>query len=534
MDIPEKTILVVDDSLTVRMQIKDLLEGEGYEVMLAEDGETCLQTLESERPDIILLDIVMPGMSGLDVCNSIKGDDRLKDIPVLILTHVSDTENKVAGLKSGAEDYVTKPFAIEELNARISAILRTKSLQKDLRIARDEAERSAQAKASFLAIMSHEIRTPMSGVLGFTDLLLETDLDDEQRECLGAIKRSGESLLVIINDILDFSKMESSDIDLEETGLDIGQLLDDVCELIRRKLGQKPVQVSYDIGPDIPDILKGDPHRLRQVLINLLGNAAKFTEKGGISTGLRLEKTEGGRVLLHFELRDTGIGISRDNLQTIFELFTQADSSTTRKFGGTGLGLSIARKIARKMGGDCWAESEYGKGSVFHVTGWFGIGDPADISQETGGTSDGRAKAELKKGASILLAEDNPVNQMLARKTIEKMGHTVEVAANGKIAVEMFNKSLTDYNTSYDIILMDMQMPEMDGIEATMAIRRHEEHLGPRSNQKDARIHIPIVAMTANVLDEHREKCIAAGMDDFVTKPIKKEIISEIIQKSMS
>ena len=548
MEVKNKKILVVDDSLTVRMQIKDLLEDEGYLVMLSQDGEACLETLESERPDIILLDIIMPGMSGLDVCKAIKGDDRLRDIPVLILTHVSDVENKVAGLRIGAEDYVTKPFAIEELNARIFAILKTKSLKEELRLARDAAEQSTKAKANFLANMSHEIRTPMNGVIGLTELLLETDLDNEQKEYVKTIKRSGDSLLVVINDILDFSKMETEDIPFENIAFDVDQLLYDVCNLIRPKLGEKPVQVSYSIDPDVPKFFLGDPHRLRQILLNILGNSAKFTKRGKIVSTLGLEKKEGCKAFLHFRLKDTGVGIPKDKLETIFEIFTQADVSTTREFGGTGLGLSIARKIARQIGGNCWAESDLGKGSTFHITGWFGVGDNVVGSQEPDSMSDHPDDSMEERSLRVLLAEDNPVNQMVAKKMIKKIGHTVEIAGNGKIALEMYRKTIArhegtrtdnsqqnDQDSSYDIIFMDMQMPEMDGVEVAKEIRKLEAMFPAETNgDKKHTSHIPIIAMTANVLEEHRDQCLSAGMDDFIAKPIKKDVIAGMIRKWVS
>ena len=643
-----KKILVVDDSLTIRMQIKDILEDEGYEVELAKDGETCLELIQTVTPDIILLDIIMPGISGLDVCKAIKGDQRTQDIPILILTHVSDSENKVAGLNAGADDYVTKPFAIEELNARISAILRTKALQGELVLAKDAAEASAKSKSSFLANMSHEIRTPMNGITGFTELLLDTSLDDEQVEYVKTIQRSGESLLVLINDILDFSKIEAGQIDFEIIDFDIEQLMSDVCELVKPKLDNKAVQILLDIDPETPTLLKGDPHRLRQVLINLMGNAAKFTADGEIKLSLKIEKKEDQQVFIHAEIQDTGIGIPNDKIKAIFEIFSQADSSTTREFGGTGLGLSIAREISRKLGGNCWAESELGRGSIFHVTGWLEISDETTIKMEAlkeaelagkeiliidenatnldllkktfsgyrikttvlrsnkeaikllndgilfdliivepcladpdayqllqeirgqdhlkdikflaytilAGDSYKRASKQgfdgyLPKPAGrkkminmlrtifghtpdhttitqytpvkekaehmpkkILLAEDNPVNQKLAVKILEKKGHSVMVAENGRRALEF----LKDH--SFDLILMDIQMPEMDGIEATRKIRLREMETGH---------HIPIIAMTANAMKGDREKYLEAGMDEYASKPVKpKELFDKI------
>ena len=527
MKTTDKTIMVVDDSLTIRMQVNDLLCDEGYQVILAEDGETCLKLLETQIPDIILLDIVLPGISGLGVCKAIKESEILCHIPVLILTHVSDSDNKVAGLKAGADDYVTKPFAIEELNARISTILNTKALQRELITARNVAEQSASAKSSFLANMSHEIRTPMNGVVGFTDLLMETDLDSEQKEYVEAIHRSGKSLLIIIDDILDFSKLESGDLFLETIDFDLAQVISDVSNLIKPKLEDKPVKIEYQIDPAIPPMINGDPHRLRQVLLNILGNSAKFTKKGKIRSVITLEKKEEKRIFLHFELQDTGIGIPSDKLETIFELFTQADSSTTRQYGGTGLGLSIARKMSQKAGGNCWAESEPGKGSIFHVTGWFEMAAKEVLSKKIDGSLRQNVITNNLESIKILIAEDNPVNQLLAKKLLGKMGYQVDVADNGKIAVDKYANVLESNDRIYDIIFMDMQMPEMDGVQATKIIREKEKKLTAENNN----LHIPIIAMTANVLKEHRNMCFEAGMDDFVAKPIGKELVNNIIQK---
>jgi len=356
---------------------------------------------------------------------------------------------------------------------------------------------------------------------------METDLDSEQKEYVDAIHRSGKSLLIIINDILDFSKLESGDLFLEEIDFDLAQVISDVSNLIKPKLKDKPVEIEYQIDSAIPKMINGDPHRLRQVLLNILGNSAKFTKKGKIRTVVTLEKKEEKQIFLHFELQDTGIGIPPDKVETIFELFTQADSSTTRKYGGTGLGLSIARKLSQKAGGNCWAESEPGKGSIFHVTSWFKMAAEKVLSKKNDKTLKRNIIIDNLKSVKILLAEDNPVNQLLAKKLLGKMGYQVDVAANGKIAVDKYAKVLERNDLVYDIIFMDMQMPEMDGIAATKTIREKEKSLTSDNNN----LHIPIIAMTANVLKEHRKMCFEAGMDDFVAKPIGKDLVNNIIQK---
>ncbi|MBW1956295.1 MAG: response regulator [Deltaproteobacteria bacterium] len=539
---------------------------------------------------------------------------------------------------------------VEDITAR-------QEYEDALKRAKDEAEAATLAKSQFLANMSHEIRTPLNAVIGFTEMLLDTNLDATQADFAKTAHKSGEALLSLINDILDFSKVEAGEMDMETVEFDPELLVYDVCEVVRPRVGFKPVEILCRIGDNVPASVLGDPGRLRQVMTNLMGNAAKFTDAGEIELSLEIEEETESRVKLHAIVRDTGIGIAPERLSEIFEPFRQADGSTTRKYGGTGLGLSICRQIARLMDGDVWVESAPEKGSTFHFTGWLGKSEtrlfkkaaPVSLAgkkalmvddnrtnldllsrllsaagMETAALSDPdrvldilktahssgnpfdvlisdiqmpglsgydvagavrRSKApfsgipllalsslmerdarrcheagfngflskpiqrdklfrvlerilqadafpaapserddivtqytvreEMKRSVRILLAEDNPVNQKLATMMLKRAGYQVRVAPNGEDAVQIYSQT----PEAFDLIFMDVQMPRMDGLEATRRIRE---------NGFDA---VPIIAMTAHAMKGDRERCLGAGMNDYISKPIRREAVLDILRK---
>ncbi len=398
---------------------------------------------------------------------------------------------------------------IEDISERMRA-------QDALRRANAELARASRAKSEFLATMSHEIRTPMNGVIGLTSLLLGTPLTAQQREYVGGIQASGEALLGLINDILDFSKIEAGQLHLEVRPFDPRRLMREVVGLFAAPARTKGLELSVQVDPAVPPVLEGDAGRLRQVLLNLLGNALKFTERGavGVQVGVVEESAEGA--LLRVAVRDTGIGIAPETQAALFEPFTQADASTTRRYGGTGLGLAIAKRLVEAMGGQIGVESTPGQGSTFWLTLRLArSGVAGDVIVAPASLGPAGVGPQGRRGR-ILVAEDNAINRLVAAGLLQSLGYTVETAEDGRQAMEAVERD------HYDLVLMDLHMPELDGFAATAAIRERERTEGR---------HTPIVALTADALAGDAEKSLAAGMDDHLAKPVTRERLAAVLER---
>ncbi len=402
----------------------------------------------------------------------------------------------------------------EDLNEELAdEIEQRKRVEKELQKAKEAAETASKTKSEFLANMSHEIRTPMNGILGTLQLLQSTEMSESQKEYVKIAYSSGESLLSLLNDILDFSKIEAGKLELELIPFRVRSVVKELVVLLKQKADERQVKLISDLDEDLPEYIKGDSVRIRQVLANLMTNAIKFTENGEVRVCVSVMEKDDKIARLKFEVVDTGIGIAEEVQRKLFNSFTQADGSTTRKYGGTGLGLAIVRQLVTLMRGRLGVESEAGKGSNFWVEIAFEIAS-GDMLEE----KEPVVEVEKQLQGMALLVEDNPVNQVVAKKMLEKLGMQYEVVSNGVEAIERLSQP-----HEFKLVLMDCQMPVMDGYEATQKLREYEAASDlPR---------LPVIAMTANAMEGDKDKCLEAGMDDYVAKPVKQQALKSALEK---
>jgi CheY-like chemotaxis protein len=507
-----KKILIAESSRTEALRTRLILERAELEVVMAQNGKQVLEQAAEQQPELILLDTLLPGMSGFEVCGRLLLDPKTNHIPVVMMIPAETPVDMPSG--SELDCFLPKPFEPSVLVQRVQGMLNGKPGSPSVPPANESVHR---ARNDFLANMSHELRTPLHEIFGMTELLLGTSLTEEQTGYLGTVKASSNALLSLVSDVIEFSEIEDGQLSLEEKPFSLTEPLERLTELMAPAASEKGLRFTTGIAPNVPHQVIGDANRVRQIISTLVANAIKFTTQGEVAIHLDAGALHAEQVELHFQVRDTGVGIPPDRQEIIFEPFQQADNSSTRHYGGIGIGLALAKQLVQKMGGRIWVESQDGTGSAFHFT----VTLKCPPSQTVAATPTAAMDKVKPRALKILIAEDSPTNQLIAKASLSKAGHAVTLAVNGLEAVRAFEANRTaPSDQRFDLVLMDVSMPEMDGLEATRAIRGKENGSGE---------HLLIVAMTAFATREYQQKCMDSGMDAYTTKPVRIDELNKVL-----
>lgn len=519
-------ILIVDDKIENIIALEALLKRDDVNIISTTLPNEALRISWEQDISIALVDVQMPEMDGFELVEILKSNPRTKEILVIFVTAISmETKYAVKGLNTGAVDYLYKPLNPYVTSAKVDSFIQIvrnqreiirkntqlEVYQKELIQAKELAEQGKRIKENFLANMSHEIRTPINGIIGLTSLLIQTPLSEQQAEMVNLLKITSTSLLGVINDVLDLSKIESGKFKINRAETNIIELCNAVINLLGIGAKAKNIELIADIDKALPSVIMADSLRLNQILMNLIGNAIKFTDQGTVTLKVEILDKKGNNLQLKFCVIDTGIGIEKENIDKIFEAFEQADEQTTAKFGGTGLGLSIVKNLAKLKGGILSVESEKSKGSSFAFTNWYEV-----IYVPDNAINKAKAKPILQPftNVSILLAEDNPINTFLIVKILKDWNIKIDVVENGQEAIEKIKQN--DYN----LVLMDTYMPVMNGLEAIKQIRS-----GIIPEKKN----IPIINFSASILESDKQMAIDAGANDSLNKVFDPKVLHEKI-----